>query len=333
MSHQVETMFSVKETPWHKLGHVLPDHPSIPDAMRLSGLDWEVGLKSLQTADGIPVTHNATYRMSDGKILGVVGPAYEPLQNAAAFDFFAPFLESGVAKLETAGSLRGGQRVWILASLNLDPSEISKGDAVRKFVLLSHAHDGTMACRTGLTPIRVVCANTLAMAINDKSSQLIRIAHRKGMKDALVAVRDCINTANATFEATMEQYRALANKGVSDEDVRKYVNLVFAPARVAAAEAKKRTAMVLPSRVHEGELIDEEETISSRVVDKIRANLEAGRGHELAGKTYWGLYNATTEFLQYERGSDSERRLDQAWFGAGMELNRRALNVGLQMAA
>ena len=333
MAHEVDSMFSVRETPWHKLGVVLPDAPKIPEAMKFAGLDWEVGLKPLVTVDGEPVTHKATYRKSDGKILGCVGPTYEPLQNADAFGFFAPFLDAGEAQLETAGSLRGGTRVWVLASLNLSPSVIRPGDEVKKFALLSHSHDGTMAVRVGFTPIRVVCANTLALAHNDSKSSLIRIQHRKGVKDALEAVRNVMNAADASFEATAEQYRALANRGISEDDLRRYVNMIFAPARVAAAADKRSRSMVLASRVHEGVLLDEDEALSSRVFDKVRELFEMGRGHDLAGKNLWGAYNAVTEYIGYDRGTDDAKRLDQTWFGAGAELNRRALNIGLQMAA
>jgi phage/plasmid-like protein (TIGR03299 family) len=332
MSHEVESMFSVKVTPWHGLGTILPNAPSIGDAIKYAGLDWEVGLKPLVTTDGDEVDHRATYRMSDGSILGVVGPTYQPLQNAEAFAFFEPFLEAGEATLETAGSLRKGKRVWILAQLNLEPSVIRKDDIVRKYVLLSNSHDGTMAVRVGYTPIRVVCANTLQLAHSESSkSALIRVQHRKNVDETLAAVRDIMNNANAQFEATAEQFRMLASKEINEEDLLRYVNLVFAPGRVARHAAKQAGAIVLASRVHEGELLDKEEALKSRVMERVRDLFENGRGHELAGKNYWGAYNAMTEYIGYERGAD-DQRLDQAWFGAGAALNRRALDVGIQMA-
>ena len=153
------------------------------------------------------------------------------------------------------------------------------------------------------------------------------------MKDALEAVRNVMNAADASFEATAEQYRALANRGISEDDLRRYVNMIFAPARVAAAADKRSRSMVLASRVHEGVLLDEDEALSSRVFDKVRELFEMGRGHDLAGKNLWGAYNAVTEYIGYDRGTDDAKRLDQTWFGAGAELNRRALNIGLQMAA
>ena len=164
MPAAVENMMFVGETPWHGLGNKVDDGVNVNDAIVAAGLDWEVGLKDLQTIDGVPVSHRATYRKSDGSILGVVGPRYTPLQNRDAFDWFQPFLDANECAIHTAGSLHYGQKVWVLAQLNRDNSEIVSGDEVCKFILLSNSHDGTTAIRVGYTPIRVVCVNTLAFA-------------------------------------------------------------------------------------------------------------------------------------------------------------------------
>jgi phage/plasmid-like protein (TIGR03299 family) len=340
MSHQVESMFYVGETPWHKLGVALPEAPTTREAIVAAGLDWEVGLKPLVTCDGESVDHRASYRVSDGKILGVVGPAWQPLQNTSAFSFFDPFLAGGEARLETAGSLCEGRRVWILAALNRDPSVIvpQSDDVVRKYILLSNAHDGTLAIKVGFTPVRVVCANTLAMAHDDKASRLLRIRHTKNSADALAAVRDVMNTANQTFEATAEQYRLLAKKDVVEADLKAYVNRVFAPRRVEAAAAKRRTSMVLASApiILDAEFIDDEDaSLKSRVFPAVRELFEKGRGNQLPGVrgTMWAAYNSITEYLAYGRGKDSDKRLNEAWFGTGAMLNARALRVGVEMAA
>ena len=194
MPAAVEKMMFVGETPWHGLGNQLDEAPTIGEAIDASGLDWEVGLKPLQTTDGTPVSHRATYRKTDGSILGVVGPRYTPLQNRDAFDWFQPFLDAGECNLHTAGSLHSGQKVWVLAQLNRDNSEIVKGDEVCKFILLSNSHDGTTAIRVGYTPIRVVCVNTLAAAHSKHSgSKLIRIRHTRSSKNNLENVRDIMD--------------------------------------------------------------------------------------------------------------------------------------------
>src|SRR4029077_19321005 len=156
------------------------------------------------------VDHRAVRRTSDSKVLGVVGPRYAPLQNMDAFAWFQPCLDTREAALHTAGSLRGGRRIWVLAKLNRDPLVIAEGDEIEKFVLLSHGHDGSLAVRAGFTPIRVVCQNTLSMAHGSDASKLIRVKHTKDVLQNLANIREIMNLANAEFESTAEQYRRLA---------------------------------------------------------------------------------------------------------------------------
>lgn len=323
MAHEIESMFFVHETPWHRLGTRLEAPPTTREAIVAAGLDWEIGMKPLVTADGEPVTHRATYRKSDGAILGVVGPAWVPLQNTEAFSFFDPFLAAGEAALETAGSLREGKRVWVLAKMNRAPSVIvpKADDVVEKFILLSNSHDGSLAVRVGFTPIRVVCANTLSMAMGDTASKLIRVRHQKNMERTLAAVRDVMNTANGAFEATAEQYRRLARTSIVADDLKRYVQLVFSPnkARVIVERPANDTG---------------DETEKSRMFDTIAKLFENGRGNTLVGVrgTLWAAYNAVTEYVSHERGKSDETRLN-ALFNDGAQLNQRALDVALAMAA
>ena len=209
MPAMVEKMMFVGATPWHGEGTQLDENPSISEAIVAAGLDWEVGTKPLFTAEGTEVNAKATFRKTDNRVLGVVGPRYTPLQNQDAFDWFQPFLDAGECQLHTAGSLSEGEKVWVLAQLNRDNCEIVKGDEVSKFILLSNSHDGTTSIRVGYTPIRVVCVNTLAAAHSSKESSLIRIRHTRSSKSNLDNVRDIMDNINAQFEATADQYRFL----------------------------------------------------------------------------------------------------------------------------
>src|SRR5208283_4710816 len=120
-----------------------------------------------------------------------------------------------------------GSRVFVLAKLNRDPLVIAEGDVIEKFILLSHGHDGSLAVRVGLTPIRVVCQNTLSMAHGSAASKLIRFKHTKDMHQNLENIRGIINVANREFEATAEQYRLLARKSINQADLKKYVERVL----------------------------------------------------------------------------------------------------------
>jgi phage/plasmid-like protein (TIGR03299 family) len=317
MAHQIETMFSVKETPWHGLGEVIQDAPSVESGIKLAGLDWAVETQPLFVADGREVTHRAVVRTSDESILGVVGPKWKPLQNADAFAWFQPFLDAGTAKLTTAGSLCAGRRVWVLAEIG-NPLTVVKGDEVRRFVLLSNSHDGTQSVRVGFTPIRVVCANTLAMAESKGAgSKLLRLRHTKGLKDVMAHVRDVMALANSEFEATANQYKRLAtSKVVKRDDLRDYV---------------KRVLLLTDDPKKPGEL-------SKKSADTFAAVLEAfdsGKGTDIkkVRGTWWNAYNAVTEFLSYSRGKTADGRLDSLWFGEGFKINEDALDVALEMAA
>jgi phage/plasmid-like protein (TIGR03299 family) len=323
MPHEIEinektgkaAIFTVGERPWHGLGQILQAPPSIEEGIKLAGLDWTVGLKPLFTAEGEKIEDaQLCYRQSDNKHLGTVGPTYKPLQNVDAFKFFNPFLEQGLATLESAGSLRDGKRVWVLAKIKEAVAEVVNGDPVEAYVLLSNSHDATLAARVGFTPTRVVCANTLAMAHNtrDLSNKLIRVRHTGKILENLEKIREVMNLATREFQATIEQYRELASRQISEKDLEKYVRIVFNTNKNAITEA---------------------DLTGTRVLPKVKELFETGKGQALPGVkgTYWAAYNAITDFLTHHRGKDAEIRLDANWFGNNAELNRKALETAKQM--
>jgi phage/plasmid-like protein (TIGR03299 family) len=319
MAHEIESIAYQGATPWHGLGLQVDDAVG-RDYRRFltaAGLDWQVERVPLLTADnGQPVPQGfATRRVTDQKILGVVGDRYEVLQNEKAFEWFAPFLEAGEAQLHTAGSLRGGSRVWILAKLNRDPLVILPNDVVEKYLLLSHSHDGTLAIRVGFTPIRVVCANTLAASHADAGSQLIRIRHTKAAQVNLEAIRETVDTINAAFEATAEQYRLLAHRHINQQDVLRYVKVVFGIPEQPPADGYTKQ--------------------SEKLIDEALAKIFSGRGQDIPGVegTLWAAYNGITEYLSYDRGRTPETRLNSLWYGESAKLNQRALDTALELVA
>jgi phage/plasmid-like protein (TIGR03299 family) len=311
MAHLVESLMYVGEAPWHKLGKGFIVPPTLEEAIIAAGLNWKVGTKPLFTAQNEKVEAMATFRESDQKILGVVGPKYTPLQNDEAFKFFTPFIDGKEATIECAGSLHGGRKVFILAKINRDPLKIVGDDTVEKYILLSNSHDGTLAVRAGFTPIRVVCNNTLQLAHSEGTSQLLRIRHTKSVVENLEKVQEIMNIANASFEATAEQYRLLAQTDIDQKTLAKYVKIVFAQKIAEEGDAESK----------------------SRVSEAVTKLFETGRGMDLPGVrgTYWAAYNAVTEYIQYERGNNEATRLDQTWFGAGAQLNKKALQTAIVM--
>jgi len=315
MAHEIESLMFAGQLPWHKLGKKVHETIDTADAIKEAGLDWSVKAIPLFTSleyGGQKVQNRAIMRETDQRILGVVGPDYVPLQNSEAFKFFNPFLEDKQANLETAGSLRQGSDIWVLAKLNRKPIEVVKGDYVEKYLLLSNSHKGGVSVRVGFTPVRVVCANTLAMAANNKNSSLMRVGHSSRVVQNLEQVREIMNLANAQFEATAEQYKELARHQVSKSDLKEYVKVIF---RTKDESERQKTR-------------------EDKMVQTIQRLFETGMGNDLKNTrgTYWSLYNATTQYLTHDIGKDEDKRLYNLWFGSAQQTNNEALKVAVRMA-
>jgi phage/plasmid-like protein (TIGR03299 family) len=314
MAHELEinkegkaNMFSVKETPWHKLGVVLDSPPSIIEGIKQAGLNWKVELQPLQTNTGLKVEHKAVVRSSDNSILGVVGTKYTPLQNTEAFEWFQPFIDSGLVTLETAGSLHNGRKVWVMVKIKGE-LEVVKNDIVNKYILLSNSHDGSNAISAGFTPVRVVCNNTLTAAnVHGKSKQL-KIRHTQSAKYTLEMVRDTMNLVNQSFEATAEQFQYLAKHIVTKQQVIDYVKLIFG---------------------------DTGSTRNTNQLDRVVWLWENGQGAQLPGVrgTAWAMYNATTEYITHESSKSVDTRLRSAWYGQNSTRNALALKEAIKMVA
>jgi phage/plasmid-like protein (TIGR03299 family) len=365
MSHEIrstDAMLYVGETPWHKLGISLTTPPAtIAEAMALCGLDWHVTLRNLSTEDHTSVEHRAVRRDSDGRVLGVVGPRWRPIQNVEAFAPLQPFIDAGQCAIETMGSLFDGGRVWALARVNRDPMTIVPGDDVAKYMLLANGHDGSMTMRVGFTPVRVVCQNTLSMSIaKNAGSKLIRIRHTQGAQKALADVCATIDMANAGFEATADQYRALARKQVNAADLRSFIKVVFPPPPAPPPAPAKRPSepeivvnvcdtpalqsildanytgqSAVAGSVTLEEIADEtSRDKDARCVSILEELFVHGQGNAMAGVrgTAWAAYNAVSEYVTHSRGRSDEGRAN-ALFAEGGKILDRALVAASRMAS
>ncbi len=320
MSHEVEAMMYVNEKPWHGLGKQLAAPPTIEEGITCAGLDWTVETKQLVMEDGLrKVPAFATVRASDGALLGVVGNKYKPYQNIDAFKWFQPWLDAKKCSLDTAGSLKGGTHVWVLARINRDPVEVVKGDPIIRYVLLSNSHDGSRMVRAGFTATRCVCWNTVSAALTSNQSKLLKIRHTANAEEALKKVAETMEIADRNFAATIEQMRVLARKGVTKETIREYVTRVFRPKPITDDENEAMT--------------DEQEEKCERLVGRILPLFETGKGNTMPGVrgTMWAAYNAVTEYLTWERGRNSDNRMTSLWMGDGQGAAQRALSVAVKM--
>ncbi len=192
MAANVETMFYTREVPWHGLGTRVEDSPSSEDALKLAGLDWDVIPKPLFTEGASDPIEGfvANVRSTDNTVLGVVSEKYKAVQNKTAFAFTDALVGTGEVRYETAGALAGGRKVWMLAKLTGTTKIL--GDQVDPYLLFSNNHEGTGAIRVAVTPIRVVCQNTLNIALRNAN----RAWSTKHMGDMDTKLREAERTLN-----------------------------------------------------------------------------------------------------------------------------------------
>jgi phage/plasmid-like protein (TIGR03299 family) len=306
-------MMYVGETPWHKLGQKLNNPATSEEAIVAAGLDYQVEKRALyiNPSSGnvreVP-NHFATVRMDTMTPLGVVGARYTPIQNRDAFRFFDALVGEGEAIYHTAGVLGKGEQIWIMAKL---PGYIKVGgnDIVDKYLLLTNSHDGSSVVRAKLTPIRVVCNNTLSAALAKDGNQEVRIRHTANAVLQLEQAHKLLGLSNDLYAQLETIFNQMKRKTFLTPDLKRYVEMLVPDNK--EADSNTRTELVR---------------------NKIYELHETGKGAELAYGTAWGAYNAVTEYTDHVMGSrDSNKALKSMWFGGGEALKHRAFSLAMQM--
>ncbi len=224
MAANVESMFYVRETPWHGLGTKVLTAPSSSEALRLAGLNWQVLQEPIYTETEERIEgYKANVRDSDRRVLGVVTDRYKVIQNEEAFAFTDELLGEGV-RYETAGSLLGGRKVWLLAHL---PHEyIIGGERISPYLVFSNTHDGSGAVRIALTPIRVVCCNTLNLALAT-AKRSWSMNHTGDIRGKLKEAEDTLFLASAYMDALGREFELLRKKTLTDKAVMEYIEILL----------------------------------------------------------------------------------------------------------
>lgn len=242
MPADVENMFSVREKPWHGIGTIVEECPNSKEAIKLAGLDWKVEQKDVCTDSGTLISgYKANVRDSDQSVLGVVSDRYQVVQNEEAFAFTDELLGEGV-RYETAGSLQGGKRTFILA--RLPQRFIIAGDEILPYFVIMNSHDGSCSIKAAMTPIRVVCQNTLNLAL--------RTAKRTWMTKHTSNIMERIDDARMTLQFA-EQYMREMGRGVdelsrrrlTDKKVMEYMAEFFPVTEDMTAAQKKNNLILL----------------------------------------------------------------------------------------
>ena len=221
MPANVESMFYVRQAPWHGLGVRVEEAPSSQEALRLSGLDWQVIQQPIATVDGTPIPgYRANLRDTDHQVLGVVTDRYRVVQNAEAFAFTDGLLGEGV-RYETAGSLQNGRKIWLLAKL--PDKYIIEGDQIDPYLVFSNSHDGSGSIKVAMTPIRVVCQNTLNLALSS-AKRVWSTIHVGDLAGKMTEAHNTLLLAEKYMGQLGLEFSRLSKVKLSDQKVLQYID-------------------------------------------------------------------------------------------------------------
>jgi len=315
MSHQINTMMYVRDVPWHGLGKRLEKQATSEEAIVAAGLNFAVekypmrAVINAKTNEVVPVPGKfATVRTDSNDVLGVVGSRYHVIQNKDAFRFFDALVGEGEAMYETAGALGLGERIWILAKL---PGfiKVHGNDIVDKYLLLSNSHDGSSIVRAKLTPIRVVCNNTLSMALRG-AEQEVHVRHTASAEDRMEAAHKVLGLSNALYSDLQEIFQKMALVKVTDKQLLEYVKTLIPDNDKA-----------------------DNHTRTNNIRAKVLELAEVGVGASMSRGTVWGAYNAVTEFTDHVYNTTSvDKKLTSIWFGAGAKMKVEAFDLAKELA-
>jgi|TARA_B110000908_G_scaffold172579_1_gene240949 phage/plasmid-like protein (TIGR03299 family) len=316
MSHELEIvngeaqMAYVGDVPWHGLGTKV-DRELTPDQFqKVAGLDWTVEKQPLVTATGIPIKNKqALIRSSDSTVLDVVGKGWNPVQNSEAFEFFHDYVMAGDMEMHTAGSLKDGQMVWALAKTK-ESFELFKGDQTDNYFLFTNPHQFGKSINIRMTPIRVVCNNTLTLSLSQDSDKMVTVNHRKAFDP------DMVKEQMGIAKEKMEQYKSMAaflgSKRATGDNIIQYFNEVF------GAPAKEKVEGAMP--------------FTSRNAKIAMENLTTQPGAQFAEGSWWQAFNSVTYMTDHLQGREGDSRLQSAWYGRNRKVKLNALDKALVYA-
>jgi len=303
MAHELEideltgeaSFASLRQPAWHNLGTVFEEEVNTQQMLKLAHLDeWNVRLEDVAIPENFEsdksysfVTRTNPFDKTKNDVLGVVGERYVPLQNEDLFSFGDNLLDGG-GRWETAGSIKGGRQVFgsiaLTNSITLDPKGIA--DKIDNYLLINTSHDGSIAIQASITPVRVVCANTLNLALSSfkgkkAAKQSFKIRHTSTAEGKISVAREALGLANAYIDEFSKMANEMIGKTITDNQFMEIVTLAYPePEKDAKGSFKKYNGKVdLLQGIYRGEYND-----------------------TIAG-TAWGAYNALTERLDWYRSA------------------------------
>ena len=318
MAHEVETMAYVDAVPWHGLGNQLTPKQPIEIWQREAGMDWQINetdvLYSVSGGDGLHLKSNpdskVLFRSDTHSPLSVVSKRYKVVQPAEVLEFYRDLVSVGGFELETAGVLKGGKKLWALAKTGQE-TLLRGNDQVKAYLLLATSCDGTLCTTAQFTSVRVVCNNTLQMAVGD-SRGAVKVPHSTQFDPA--QVKQALGLGMSHWDTFVNDMRKLAERKVNKFEAMSYLINVLGDSAVPLNDQPNTKAIQNVYTLFAGE----------------------GKGSDLASAsgTAWGLLNGVTEYVdQHRRARSADHRLDSAWFGPGAVIKEKALYEALKLAA
>ena len=323
MAHELVSsndMAFVGETPWHGLGNQLPKNQPIEVWQKSAGMDFEINqsdvLFNAANGDGnllnLRVNSDATvlYRSDNSEPLSVVSKRYKVVQPHDVLSFYRDLVSVGGLELETAGVLKGGKKLWALAKTGQE-TILAGGDKVKAYLLLATSCDGSLATTAQFTSVRVVCNNTLQMAVG-VSKGAVRVPHSTTFDP--VAVKQELGLGMSAWDVFMTNIKAMSNRPVNKFEAMSYLVNVLGDPALPLNDQPNQKAIQTVYGLYSG----------------------SGKGSDLvsASGTAWGLVNGVTEFVDtHRRARSQDNRLDSAWFGTGAQIKQRGYDAALALAA
>lgn len=322
--HLVQSMAYVNETPWHGLGNQLSQHQPLEVWAEQAGMNWrieesEVRFVSSSAGTSLGSIHafpdqKVLYRSDTKAPLSVVSRRYQVVQPQDVLEFYRDLTEVGGFELETAGVLKEGRKFWALAKTGQNTT-LKGRDRVNAYLLLATACDGTLATTAQFTSVRVVCNNTLAIALGDGAGA-IKVPHRSQFDPQ--SVKRQLGIAVSSWDGFMVRMRALSECKVKEDAVESFFKRVLTYPITSSTDGNTQA-------------------INDRAIKAVQElYLGRGKGSEMASAsgTAWGLLNSITEYVDHHRRArSSDHRLDAAWFGQGATIKQKAWDEAIKLIA
>lgn len=348
MAHAIGQMFYYGDKPWHKLGEKLSGPANLEQALKAGGLDWKVKLVPLATMDDpeavIPqrmaVVRQDRAPGQAGRVIGVVHPDFIPLQNREGAELFDALMAKGRALYHTGGYLKNGERIWLMAQLPQYQIQVGKNDRVEPYLLFSNSHDGSQAIDIRLTTIRVVCQNTLSMALRNKATSTFFRRSHNGRYDKLkIEAAEFFAFLKSEIDETQKLFTQLDERQCADEAFQRFLEKLL-PLPKQPVTAKPHSSIL---KAHESRVasikdawqgirnVREQGVPGSRMNRRNAELLVAETGNEVAAippdrKTWWGALNSVTAWVDHCQNIKTDRYA-HIMFGSGDTLKSRALGL------